>query len=464
LPTVVAGATALAWALQGEIMSAATRQGVTLATYASDWEPDGPAWDETVKGRHVHPKFKVPPIEAGKLGAAYLEVCAKQIAEFSKTQPQNVRQAAQRMAARMHRGARVWCVFEGHVHGRAVRAPPEMPRLKIFGRGYQWRGQRLLPHDVLLWLGYLRYPQKTIDPLLAKGCEAVTVTVDDGPQTEQLSHIRSCWADFDTVIGLPDYPIRVLPSSGVVQTPQWYSLVAETLAISARLPPEEPFDAPPPGAVALAPIPPEAPVIDGQLDDACWAAAPVLNFKHLNGKDEKIRNRTEARIAATADTLYLSLRCFESNVKGLLARRLPRDGNEMWRDDSVEVFLIAGQSPDTPYHQLILNANGCLFDIYDHKGAWNGAGIEVAAGREERAWTLELAIPFADLKLPPEARGMPAAWRLNLYRTRPDRGGQPWESTAWSPTFDGDYHIPEKFGCLYIEAHGARPPDAPPKP
>ncbi|GAH44926.1 unnamed protein product, partial [marine sediment metagenome] len=41
---------------------------------------------------------------------------------------------------------------------------------------------------------------------------------------------------YDTVIDLPKYPIRVLPTSGVVGTPHWYSIMAETLAAYRQKP------------------------------------------------------------------------------------------------------------------------------------------------------------------------------------------------------------------------------------
>ena len=104
--------------------------------------------------------------------------------------------------------------------------------MQNFGREFHWWGEvrRLRQGDVLLWIGYLRPQEEPIAAALARGAEAVTVWVDPGATTDQRTHIRGCWKDFDTVIDLEGYPIRVLPTSGVVGTGQWHALMAETIA------------------------------------------------------------------------------------------------------------------------------------------------------------------------------------------------------------------------------------------
>lgn len=225
-------ATALAWAFHGEVIAAATRKGKTLATYASDWEPGGRAWDASVKGKNIHPKYEVPPIPAGQIGRQYLSICRRQIAAFGATQGGQVRLAARRMATGMKRGGMVWILSDGHIHASGSAVPRELTRVFNFGRSYDWRvfSRRMPKGDMLLYMGYLRYPGGAVGGALRRGCQAVVVCVDAGKTTDRVTCIRSCWKNYDTVVELPNYPIRVLPSSGVVQTPQWYSLMAEMLA------------------------------------------------------------------------------------------------------------------------------------------------------------------------------------------------------------------------------------------
>ena len=225
-------AIALAWAFSGEVIAAATRKGKTLATYASDWEPNGRRWDQSVKGRVLHPKYSVPPIPGGSIARRYMHICRDDIAAFLAAEPERVRLAAKRMARCLRRGAVVWITCDGHVHPRGSVVPAELTGMVLQGRSYDWWhvGRYLRRGDVLLYMGYLRYPRRAIDGALRRGAEAVVVCVDAGPTNSRLTHIRGHWTNYDTCIDLPNYPIRVLPVSGVVQTPQWYSLMAETLS------------------------------------------------------------------------------------------------------------------------------------------------------------------------------------------------------------------------------------------
>lgn len=225
-------ASALAWALQGEMISAATRSGHTLATYASDAEPGGRDWDATVRGRRLHPSIQLEPIPAGQIGKAYLRICRDQLNKFLATQPENVRAAARRMADCMNQGGMVWAISAGHIHTDGSKVPAGLP-IKNHGRNYDWgRYARRMPEgDLLLYMAYLSYPDSYVSRARERGCESVIVSCQAGPQAEDVSQIRSCWKNYDTVIDLPGYPIRVLPTSGVVQTPQWYALMAETARI-----------------------------------------------------------------------------------------------------------------------------------------------------------------------------------------------------------------------------------------
>ena len=228
--------TVLAIMLHGEIISAASRRGITLASYGSDWEPGCVDWDAFVRLRHVHPRYDVPPIPAGELARRYHAICRRYIADFLAGEPGQVRLAAQRLARHVRDGGEVWTICDGHVHGRGAYIPPDMPAVTMIGRSYRWSPTRMPEGVMLLWMGYLRMPYPALDTLLKRGHSAVLFCVDPGPSNSRLVTIRSHWTDYDSVIDLPGYPIRVLPASGVVQTPQWYSIMAETHAAWRALP------------------------------------------------------------------------------------------------------------------------------------------------------------------------------------------------------------------------------------
>ena len=228
--------TAIAHAFAGEMFAAAARKGKTLATIGSDAEPFGPQWDKSVEGLNVNPRFKIPPVPAGQIAKDYLLTCQRQIAGFLESgRAKQVRLAGERLAATLAKGNEVFVVCAGHIHVLGSIIPREFTRMTMYGRPWEWRNAVLKPGDALLYFGYLDYPAKPAKEAVDAGASVVTFSASDGPTDGSRTHVRSSWEPWDSVVNVRDYPVRILPSSGVVQTVEWYSLMAETLkAFSAR--------------------------------------------------------------------------------------------------------------------------------------------------------------------------------------------------------------------------------------
>jgi hypothetical protein len=131
----------------------------------------------------------------------------------------------------------------------------------------------------------------------------------------------------------------------------------------------------------------------------------------------------------------------EPNLAGLAVKATERDG-ACWDDDSIEVFM----RPDlerAAYRQLIVNAAGVRYDGAERDGAWNGAWSAVT-GREDDAWTVEVAVPWQTLGCEAPAAG--DRMGFEIVRTRP----QSDEVLQWAPTADGN-HSPEMFGILQFQ-------------
>jgi hypothetical protein len=99
----------------------------------------------------------------------------------------------------------------------------------MFGRDYEWRRPCILhPGDFLLYLAYLDYPEKIVSTALSLGANVITFTAEaNGPTNDRQTHICGYWQRWDSVLPIGGSPYHILPSSGVVQTPQWFSLMAE---------------------------------------------------------------------------------------------------------------------------------------------------------------------------------------------------------------------------------------------
>ena len=200
---------------------------------------------------------------------------------------------------------------------------------------------------------------------------------------------------------------------------------------------------PPTGYVAETARPP---TIDGKLTDPAWAkAAPLLLSRTLDGAG-RAPEPTEVRCLHDGKTLYIAVRCAEPLMKKLRASRRSHDG-EIWGDDSVEIFLGAGRT----YYHFGVNALGSTYDGKLKDPSWN-SDLQAAADRGEREWTVELAIPLEKLT----GKGKPPEeWTANFNRNRYTAGS--WQELAWSPTYSGDSHAPDRFGRLLFKDPPAKP-------
>jgi len=228
---------AAAHALEGEMIAAATRRNRTLAFYPSIFAPGGQAFCEQIRGKAFLDEPRIGPIPAGHLAHAYLTACHDQVEAFSASEePQQVRRAAERIVACQRRGATVLTIVGGHVLQRGATLPPELSSLALYGSLWQWDAPHgLHAGDLFCDFGYLDYPQKNVDAARGVGAEVVTLSVAGGPAQEQVTNIRCFWKAYDGVVEVSGYPAgyRALPSSGVVMSAVWYSLMDEALACLA---------------------------------------------------------------------------------------------------------------------------------------------------------------------------------------------------------------------------------------
>ncbi len=190
------------------------------------------------------------------------------------------------------------------------------------------------------------------------------------------------------------------------------------------------------------------PVIDGKLDDDVWQSTPVFSKFFTADASRPAKFATQVRSSHDRENLYLSFRCHEPNLAGLVINVTDRDGS-VWFDDSVEIFLDTNLDRKT-YFQLVFNPAAVAYDAigassYDAIGAsraWNGL-FTAKTGREAEAWTLEVAVPWATLQMEPPTPGQRIG--LEVVRNRAQSG----ELTQWSPTY-GHNHIPQQYGTLIL--------------
>lgn len=184
----------------------------------------------------------------------------------------------------------------------------------------------------------------------------------------------------------------------------------------------------------------QAPKIDGRLDDEAWSLTRPVVLGKLQSYGET-SPRTEARLIHKDGVLYVGVELAEPNVEKIKRTVKELDG-PAYGDDSIELFL--SPDPSRGYFQVIVSASGAIYDRHGHGNPadWN-SGAKAAALVGKAGWTLEVAVPMSALGIGDE---MPNRWRANIYHNR--QAGPQGEGQAFSPTFRGDYDVPERFGHL----------------
>jgi hypothetical protein len=146
----------------------------------------------------------------------------------------------------------------------------------------------------------------------------------------------------------------------------------------------------------------QPPVIDGKLDDACWATAARLEGFFVPSVARAVPEETVGLICVGSKAIYVGVTCRDRAPEGIRATETRR-GGEVGSDDSVFIVL-------DPWHQhrdtysFGVNARGTQAESIpggsaakiEWRGDWSAAAVRTAEG-----WTAELAIPFSILRYPP---------------------------------------------------------------
>ncbi|HIE51040.1 MAG TPA: hypothetical protein EYP85_04715 [Armatimonadetes bacterium] len=210
--------------------------------------------------------------------------------------------------------------------------------------------------------------------------------------------------------------------------------------------------------------------VDGRLDEPIWAQTPPLPLTYcLLTRQGSPTYPTEVRCAWDAENLYLA---FVAEDPDIWSEFTHRDAN-LWEAEVVEVYL----DPDGDgrnYKEFEVSPRNVVVDLnipqgpdigdVDENRRWNAPGWRTAVRvegsvdqREDRdaRWTVEMALPFADLfrPAPPALPRLGEVWRVQFYRIERPREGKP-EFSSWSAT--DAFHNPRRFGRLIFGANPYR--------
>ncbi|MDD5706173.1 MAG: DUF4838 domain-containing protein [Kiritimatiellae bacterium] len=187
------------------------------------------------------------------------------------------------------------------------------------------------------------------------------------------------------------------------------------------------------------------PKLDGRLEDPCWKQAePLEGFGPINKTKGSVTQPTTGYLLYDDQALYLGLRAKEAKLGQLCVSKYLRDDTSMWMDDCLEVFIDPVFDSAT-YHYISLNAWGVYLDGYGLDWSYDG-DFDVVTARGEGEWSVEMRLPFSELRVPRPKAG--DVWGFNIGR---ERQPEPQEITSWAHDYTSWFQEADKFGCVVFE-------------
>jgi hypothetical protein len=169
------------------------------------------------------------------------------------------------------------------------------------------------------------------------------------------------------------------------------------------------------------------PVIDGDLSDAVWANAAVVDDLHQVMPIEYADpyERTEIYLLYDDDALYVAARLYDSEPELITARNLRQNSN-IGEDDRLFVTIDPFNDRRSGYF-FGVNPNGVRSDglyrnVTEFYGDWDTI-YDAAAGRFAGGWTAEMEIPYKSISFDPATD----TWGLNFSRSVVRKN----ETSAW---------------------------------
>lgn len=184
----------------------------------------------------------------------------------------------------------------------------------------------------------------------------------------------------------------------------------------------------------------EKPKLDGRLDDPVWSVAKAVSLKSNSGDAAKYP--AAAVLAFDDQFLYVALSCRKAKEEPYAVESEPRTpDSDLTGHDHVTIMLDVDRDYGS-YWSLSVDYRGRPAEQCFGDATWNPQWY-IAAGGDPDYWTVEAAIPLAELAAKkPQVRDV---WAIGIQRVVPRVGIQSFTTpAAIEPR-------PEGFGLLVFE-------------
>jgi hypothetical protein len=160
------------------------------------------------------------------------------------------------------------------------------------------------------------------------------------------------------------------------------------------------------------------PKIDGKLNDECWQSLEIAkDFYQIdpnNGEPERKNKKTEVKICYDERNIYFGILMYDNAADSILKELSKRD-DENKNFDSFGIWIDPFNNAQVEYNFMITPAGVQIDRKFSKTGIdknWNAiwkSDVEI----NEYGWSVELAIPFSQLRFPNDNKD----WGINMART-----------------------------------------------
>ena len=147
----------------------------------------------------------------------------------------------------------------------------------------------------------------------------------------------------------------------------------------------------------------ERPVIDGELNDAAWAALPKHTAYYVYFKAEPGRSPLISSFAMCYDDkgVYLAIENFDDNINSLRKTMTDRDNPNLWLDDCAELY-IDPSGTSIGFIKFTVNSLGTFrdekrIDASVTEPNWNSCSTVIKSKIFSDKWTIEAFFSWDDM-------------------------------------------------------------------
>jgi hypothetical protein len=185
----------------------------------------------------------------------------------------------------------------------------------------------------------------------------------------------------------------------------------------------------------------KAPKIDGVLDDAVWANAPIATdfTEYTPNPGRKASQRTEVKVLYTTEGIYIGAKMYDTAADSILKQLSVRDALGNVNADNFSVYIDGMYTQQTDF-AFQVTAAGVQIDQNAGDEIWD-AVWKSSVKIEEYGWVAELEIPYSQLRFP---KSDIQTWGINFGRSiRRSR-----QEFYWSPIDPTQENIVQQQGLM----------------